>query len=124
MDRETIPQLQLTESSVPTAVMPWSFWDRPFVHATDNLETFLLFLTDEEARTYELANLTAYSVTVRVTGPDNSSVLYTTSVLKAGRDERQTLYEALRSHPRYMSRFLREKLSSHVGWFFSLKKFR
>lgn len=61
---------------------------------------------------------------MRIEGPDHSSVRYTASVLKAHREERYTLYEALHSYASCMPRFLREKLSSHVGWFFSLKKFQ
>lgn len=96
-------------------VEPWDFWDQPFVYETEDLDTFLLFLMDKEAKQYELFNLTAYSLTLRIEGPDHSSVLYTTSVLKARRDERYALYEALHSYPNRMPRFLREKLASHVG---------
>lgn len=105
-------------------VEPWDLWDQPFVYETEDLDTFLLFLMDKEAKQYEISNLTAYSLTLRIEGPDHSSVLYTTSVLKARRDERYALYEAFHSYPNRMPRFLREKLSSHVGWFFSLKKFQ
>ena len=103
---------------------PWELWDAPFVHATDDLDTFLLFLTDEGAREYEISRLTAYSLTLRLKGPENSCVLYTTSILRASRDARYTLCEALGSFPKNMPRFLREKLSSHVGWFYGLKKLR
>ena len=124
MAPKTTPKFQPLEVSVFTGLKPWDLWDRPFVYETEDLDTFLLFLKDEEAKEYEFSNLTAYSLSIRARGPDNSSVLYTTSVLKANRDKRCALYEALLSYPERMPRFLREKLSSHVGWFFSLKKFQ
>ena len=124
MDHKTLTRQSPVEDPGLENVGPWDLWDRPFVYETEDLDTFLLFLTDEEAREYELSNLTAYSLTLRIEGPDHSSVLYTTSVLKARRDERYALYEALQSYPSRMPRFLREKLSSHVGWFFSLRKFQ
>ena len=78
MDRKTT-RPEPVGPPVLTGVRPWDLWDAPFVYETKDLDSFLLFLTEEEARTYELSNLTAYSLTLRVGGPDNSSVLYTTA---------------------------------------------
>ena len=115
MNPETTAKPQPSEVSVLAGLKPWDLWDRPFVYETEDLNTFLLFLKDEETREYELSNLTACSL---------SSVLYTTSVLNINRDKRYTLYGVLLSYPERMPRFLRKKLSSRVGWFFSLKQFQ
>ena len=69
MDSKTIPELDPVESSVLANLKPWDLWDRPFVYETEDLDTFLLFLTDKEARQYELSNVTAYSLTLRIEGP-------------------------------------------------------
>ena len=104
-------------------VPPRDLRNRPLVCTTQDLRTFLRLLTDEEAREYELSDITAYSPAVGIGGPDNSSTLYKTSYLKISRNERYEIYEALRSHQRRTSRSLKDKLSSHVGWFFALESF-
>lgn len=105
-------------------MQPWDLWDHPYLYATEDLLTFLLFLTDEMAEEYEISRLSPYYLTLRLTGPEGSTVLYSTSILKAKRDERYMLYETIGNYPRNMPRYLREKLAAHVGWFYNLKEFR
>ena len=71
-------------------------------------ETFLPFATDDGAREHELSDVTAYSLTLRYGDPDNNSGFYTTSVLKAHRDERHALCETLHPYPERAPRTLRE----------------
>ena len=101
-------------------VPSWDLRDRPLVCTTEDLRTFLLFLMDEEAREYELSNITAYSLAVRTGGPQQLHPLQDQH-LRTSRNERYEIYEALRSHQRRISRSLKERLFSHVGWFFALK---
>lgn len=103
---------------------PWDLWDRPFVHATEDLGTFLLFLEDGESREYEISCLTANSLTLRLSGPEGSSVLYTSNALKLHPKERYRLFKAFESSPSVMPRFVREKLAAHAGLFLGLKLYR
>lgn len=122
MSREAAMTTETREHAATVVVRPWDLWDRPFIYTTENLDTFLLFLTDEESRAYEISSLTPYSMTLLLSGPESSSVLFTSGNLRSSQAERHKLHEAVECFPKAMPRFVRKKLAAHVRWFFALKK--
>jgi len=103
--------------SLGEAVEPWDFWERPFTHRTDHLDTFVLFLADEASREWEIQYMTVEELTLRLT--DGQSVLfYTVRVGEAPLEEARTLWRMLELFPREMPNPTKKKLAVYVERFF------
>jgi hypothetical protein len=98
-------------------VRPWDFWERPFTHRTDQLDTFILFLADEASREWEIRNMTVEELTLRLTD-GHSEVFYTARVGEVPSEEARRLWQMLELFPREMPDPAKKTLAGYVEKFF------
>jgi hypothetical protein len=112
-DRDETPA---APPSTGGAVEPWDFWERPFTHRTDQLDTFVLFLADEASREWEIHHMSASSITLRLTD-GHSELLYTAQASELAAEEAERLCGMLERLPPEMSNPSKTKLAGYVGRF-------
>jgi hypothetical protein len=99
------------------AVEPWDFWERPYSHRTNELDTFVLFLVDEASKEWEIHYMTVEELTLRLT--DGQSELF--YAIRAGEvpfEEARRLWRMLELFPREMPNAARKKLAGYAEKFF------
>jgi hypothetical protein len=111
---ETPAASQLVRRPVP--VKPWDLWDRPFTYRTDQLHTFVLFLTDPAAKEWEIHHMSASSMTLGLTDA-HSELLYTVQVGELAAEEAARLCGMLERLPPEMPNPSKEKLAGYVKQF-------
>jgi hypothetical protein len=100
----------------PISVEPWDFWERPFIHRTDQLDTFVLFLAAEATREWEIHQMTVEAVTLRLTD-SQSELFYTVQAGELRSEEARRLWWMLERLPREMPNLAKKKLARYVEKF-------
>jgi hypothetical protein len=103
--------------SIGASVRPWDFWERPFTHRTDQLDTFALFLADEASREWEIRYMTVEELTLRLTD-GHSELFYTARAGEVSFEEARRLWRMLELFPREMPNTAKKKLAGYVEKFF------
>ncbi len=98
-------------------VRPWDFWERPFTHRTEQLDTFVLFLTDEASREWEIRFMTVEELTLRLTD-GHSELFYASRAGELPFEEARRLWQLLELFPTEMPNFAKKKLAGYVEKFF------
>jgi hypothetical protein len=112
-DRDETPA---APPSTGGAVEPWDFWERPFIHRTDQLDTFFLFLADEASREWDIRDMSASSITLRLTD-GHSELLYTVPAGELAAEEADRLCGMLERLPSEMPNPSKTKLAGYVKRF-------
>jgi hypothetical protein len=112
-DRDETPA---APRSTGGAVKPWDFWERPFTHRTDQLDTFVLFLANEASREWEIHHMSASSITLRLTD-GHSELLYTVQASEVATEEADRLCGMLERLPPKMPNPSKTKLAGYVERF-------
>lgn len=100
----------------PVRVKPWDLWDRPFTYRTDQLHTFVLFLTDPAAKEWAIHRISASSITLGLTDA-HSDLLYTVQVGELAAEEADRLCGMLERLPPEMPDPSKKKLAGYVKQF-------
>ena len=98
-------------------VQPWEFWERPFTHRTDQLDTFTLFLADDASSKWEIHYMTVEELTLRLTD-GHSELFYTARAGEVPCEEGRRLWRMLELFPREMPNATKKKLAGLVEKFF------
>jgi hypothetical protein len=98
-------------------VEPWDFWDRPFIHRTDQLDTFVLFLADGASRQWEIHYITVEEISLRLTD-GQSELFYTARAGEVPFEEARGLWRMLELFPQEMPNPAKKKLAGYVERFF------
>jgi hypothetical protein len=98
-------------------VEPWDFWEQPFTHRTDHLHTFVLFLSDEASRKWEIRYMSVDELTMRLTD-GYSELFYTARAGEVPFEEACRLWRMLELFPREMPHTAKKKLAGYVEKFF------
>jgi hypothetical protein len=99
------------------AVEPWDFWERPFTHRTNQVDTFVLFLADKATRKWEIHYMTVEELTLRLTD-GQSELFYTVRAVELPFEEARRLWRMLGIFPREMPNPVKKKLAAYVEKFF------